>query len=274
MKAGVMRRNLLSIITLVATIGAAGAVSAQQRSADSFIVPGIDFTKTTLDAGAWCRYVVIDEALGEVDTTDVYIGIPEQENSPYGPAYWVEIESHLRGSGPDGREVMRMLVTEEITGLAEGDSLGSFVLKLYIKSGSNPPQEENPKTYRDFSLVTPTSDSSWTIIEGVSQATAAGDFECTLKERSTTNDREFKTGNITLIKKASDDYSVWFCDDVPVFRLVRCEIDRVRRTETKPHIGGMPTPGDQTSRTTAELVEYGFDAAPLLSIGYLSHSDD
>lgn len=259
---------------LTALLAAAAPVSAQERSLESFIVPGIDFARVSLEPGAWCRYVVVDEALGQVDTTDVYIGVPEREDSPYGPAYWVEIASHLRGSGPDGREVMRMLVTDDITGFADGDSLGRFVLKLYIKSGGNPPQEEDPKTYEDFSLVSPTPDSAWTTVDGVEAKTAAGGFICTRKDRTAHDDREFKTGSITLVKKARDDYSVWFCDDVPVFHLVRCEIDRVRSTETIPHIGGMPAAGDKTSRTAAELVEFGFDAEPLLSIGYLSQRDE
>jgi len=247
-------------------VTAAGVVSAGGARSDSFIVPGVDFSRVSLSVGDWCRYVVVDEALDQTDTTDVYIGVPGRESSPKGPAYWVEIETRLRGAGEDGHEIMRMLVLEDIKRFADGDSLGRYVLRLYIKNGANPPQEEDPTTYEDFSLLTPTADEAWQIAQDVPTTTAAGEFTCTKKDRVARDDREYQTGDIKLVKKARDDYSVWFCEDVPVFHLVRCEIDRIRSTETIPPIAGMPVSGDKKSRTSAELVEFGGGAKPLLPI--------
>jgi hypothetical protein len=72
---------------------------------------------------------------------------------------------------------------------------------------------------------------------------------------------------VRLIKTARDDFTVWFCDDVPMFHLARCEISRVRRTETKPIITGIPPSATKNSKTTAELVAFGFDAKPILELG-------
>jgi hypothetical protein len=135
---------------------------------------------------------------------------------------------------------------------------------LYNKSGSHPPQEEDPRRYKRFSLVVPTTDSSWVTTPDVPTVTAGGSFTCVKKERVVIDDREILTGKIKLIKKARDDFTVWFCDDIPVFRLARCRIVRVRETDTVPKIAGIPASGKKGSKTTAELVAFGFDAKPIL----------
>jgi hypothetical protein len=258
----VRNRILISLFIILAHTAAWGAGS----DSSTFLIPGVDFSRLTLEKGAWCRYYVADEALGVVDSTEVYIGVTQREMTSHGDAFWVEIESRPRGGSSADADVLKMLVLEKIHSFAEGDSLGQYVVKLYNKSGIHPPQEEDPKQYKDFSLVIPTTDSTWSTTADVPMGTTAGEFSCTMKHRIVNNDKEVQTGDVRLIKTSRDDFTVWFSDDVPMFHLARCEINRVRRTDVRPRITGIPPSATKDSKTTAELVAFGFDAKPILEL--------
>jgi hypothetical protein len=240
------------------------AISPELVCADDFLVPGVDFSKLDLKTGAWCRYLVVDEALDQIDSTEIYVAIPESEMTPQGRAYWVELRSALVGAAPDESEVLKLLILERITEFSEGDLFGDFVLKLYIKRGAGPVENKDPNEYEQFSTIVPTADSSWVTVSDVPAGTSAGNFTCMKKTRSVQTEQEIPTGKVKLIKKARDDYSVWFCADVPVFRMAKCLIERSRETDTVPRLTGIPASGVKESRTAAELVAYGFDAKPIL----------
>jgi hypothetical protein len=249
---------------IVAPVGSVPARAAE--SVERFLVPGVDFSKLTFKTGAWCRYIVVDEALEQTDTSEIYIGVPGREETPQGAAFWVEIETRHVGEGPEATEVLSLLVLEEITRFSEGDSVGRYVSGLYIKSGTRPAREEDPKNYGDLSLVIPTADSSWVTTTDELVGTASGEYSCTKKSRTVKTDKEIPTGNVKLIKKARDDYTVWFCDDIPVFHMVKCVIERERHTETVPRIPGIPATGAKNSSTVAELHSFGFDAKPIITM--------
>jgi len=234
------------------------------RAVNNFLIPGVDLSRLVFQEGAWCRYAVVDEALEQVDTTEVYVAVSGREETGRGTAWWVEIESRPYIGDREDHQVMKLLVLEEITQFAVDDSLGKFVLRLYIKSGTRPVQEEDPLRYEDFSLVNPTADDSWDLKSGVRAATLAGEFTCEQKSRTVQTDKEIPTGNVKLITRAEDSYAVWFSDDIPVFRMARCEISRTRETRTEPRIAGIPASGRKESRTTAELIQFGFDAECIL----------
>jgi hypothetical protein len=259
-----VRAQLLLVV--VSLLGHSAIAATATRNQSDFLIPGADFSKLTFDVGAWCRYYVADEALGVVDSTEVYLGITGRENTPDGPACWVEMETGPRGGGLADARVLKMLVLERIRSFSEGDSLGEFVLKLYSRNGLDPPVEEDPHTFQDFSLVVPTMDSTWVMTPDVSVETIAGQFSGTMKHRLVNNDSEVQTGSVRLIRQSRDDFTAWFSNQVPIFHLARCEINRIRRTETRPKMTGIPPSTRKDSKTTAELVAYGFDAQPLLEV--------
>ncbi|MFQ5511726.1 MAG: hypothetical protein ACE5EO_07755 [Candidatus Krumholzibacteriia bacterium] len=254
-------RRVLITAVLVSIFAAAPAAAVED-----FLVPGVDLTALAFEEGAWCRYVVTDEALGQVDSTEVYIGVPAAVETESGRAYWVEIESSPRGAGAEEREIMKLLVLEAISGFANGDSLSHYVLELYIKSGGRPAEAEDPMELTDVSLTSSAGDSSWVTSDTLAVVTAGGKFRCVKKERSLASRREIPTGNIKLIKTARDAYAVWFSTEIPVLHLVKCEIERMRETDTVPRISGIPAGGRKESRTTAEIIAYGHDARTLLPI--------
>lgn len=239
---------------------------ATAEPAENLFVPGADFSQLVLKKGAWCRYIVVDEALGQEDSTEVYVGVPAAETTPRGPAFWLELATRPLGNEEEDGQILKLLVLEGITGFSEGDSLGDYIVRFYIKKGSRAAEEANPKTYEDFSLIVPTAESSWESSEGVAITTPAGRFSCTKKTRTVQDDREIPTGRVKLIKKSRDDYAVWFDNDVPLFRLVKCVIERSRETDMVPRIAGIPVSGEKYSKTTAELMGFGFDARPVLSL--------
>jgi hypothetical protein len=257
-----MKPRTLALLFALFTVVSTGTALAD----NTFFIPGVDFSKLVLEEGAWCRYRVADEALGLIDSSEIYVGVPSRQVTPEGPAFWVEIETRPVGAGNEDSQVLKLLVLERITRFSVGDSLGDYVVKLYNKSGTHPPREEDPKGSKRFSLVIPTTDSSWAATPDVPTVTAGGRFTCIKKERVVVDDKEVPTGNVTLIKRARDDFKVWFCDDIPVFRLARCEIIRFRETETVPPITGIPASGRKISRTTAELVAFGYDARSILPL--------
>lgn len=237
-----------------------------ERTVNNFLIPGVDLSRLAFREGAWCRYVVADEALGQVDTTEVYVGVSAREETDRGTAWWVEIETRPYIGDREDHRVMKLLVLETITQFSVDDSLGRFVLRLYIKNGTRPVQEEDPLRYEDFSLVNPTTDAQWDLRSGVVATTPAGRFTCERKTRTVRKDKKIPTGNVTLITRSEDNYAVWFSDEIPVFRMARCEISRIRETRTEPRISGIPASGRKESKTTAELMAFGFDAEPILFV--------
>jgi len=236
------------------------------HTAETLLIPGAEFSQLVLEKGAWCRYVIVDEALGQKDSSEVYVGLPAVENTPRGRAFWLELASTPLGGAEEEGQVLKLLVLEGITGFSEGDSLGGYVLELYIKKGARPVEKKDPGTYEDFSLIVPTAESSWSATDGVPAETPAGRFSCVKKTRTVQANQEIPTGKTRLIRKSRDDFEVWFCNDVPVFHLVKCVIERSRETDIVPRIAGVPVGGKKYSRTSAELTGFGRDAKPILRI--------
>jgi hypothetical protein len=262
LKRGAVKRTAWNIGLLLCLLSVAGGTLA----AESLLVPGADLSQLVVKKGAWCRYIVVDEALGQEDSTEIYVGVPATESTPRGPAFWLELASRPLGGGDEERQVLKLLVLEAVTRFSEGDSLGDYVVKFYIKKGTRAVEEADPKTYEDFSLIVPTSESSWESIEEVPTTTRAGEFSCVKKTRVVEENKEIPTGRVKLIKKSRDDYTVWFDNSVPLFRLVKCVIERSRETSMVPRVAGIPISGPQYSKTTAELTAFGSDAKPVLSV--------
>jgi hypothetical protein len=182
-----------------------------------------------------------------------------------GQAFWVELASTPLPADSGSGEVIKLLVLEQITDFADGDSLGEYVLKLFIRKGAQPVEEKDPKSYKGLSLIVPSAEELWESSHGVNVVTMGGAFDCTKKTRSVESNQEIPTGNIKLIKKSRDDFDVWFCDEVPVFHLVKCVIERSRETYTVPRITGIPISGPKYSKTRAELTAFGNDAKSILT---------
>jgi hypothetical protein len=59
----------------------------------------------------------------------------------------------------------------------------------------------------------------------------------------------------------------WFCDEVPLFRVVKCIVDRSRETKTVPRIASIPVSGKRRSRTTAGFRGLGINTEPVIVAG-------
>jgi hypothetical protein len=73
-------------------------------------------------------------------------------------------------------------------------------------------------------------------------------------------------GRIQLVEERDDMWTVWLSDEVPIFQLISCRIERSKQTKTIPAIKGIPPTGRRQSSTTAELIEFGFQAGPILDL--------
>jgi hypothetical protein len=240
--------------------------SIAPASEDNFFIPGVDVSRLDFTVGAWCRYLVVDKALGIEDSTEVYFAVTSRELQSEGDAYWVEIQNKSYGAGVDDAELYKLLIRDAIRQASEKDTLVHYVARFYIKKGNEPIAAEDPARLREFSLGPPTSKSQWIIEPGVTATTPAGDFSCEKKKLAVVTENEIPTGRITLIEKRNDRWSVWFAEEVPVFHIARCLIERSRETKTVPEVPGIPTSGRRESETVVELLGFGYEAEPLVQI--------
>jgi hypothetical protein len=242
------------------------ALPAAAEDEAEFIFPGIEFSRLDARVGAWCRYRVVDTALDIDDTTIVYIAVSGRRSGPGIGAFWLEIEnSPLRALESD-RLIYKLLISDAVKTAAAQDSLVHFILGLYIKKGTEPTRSEDPSSLRNFPLGPPTTDSLWTVTPEVKIAIPAGEFSCLKKERSIHDEKIIPAGRIRLHEKRDDAWTVWLCDEVPIFHLAGGLIERSKETETIPPIKEIPAAGRKQSRTEAELIGFGFQAEPILDL--------
>jgi hypothetical protein len=255
-----------AILWLVVSVCTPWAAGGAAEGPEGFLLPGVDVSDIDLRVGAWCRYVVVDEALGEVDSSSFYIAVLERRNTPSGEAFWLEIETGPLGAGAVDREVTRALVSGGIRDFAHGDSLYHYVYEMYIKKGAEPVRPADPDDLKRLTLAHPTSETQWIRQPGVTANTAMGDIVCNLRELTVEDSREIPTGNVRLIRHKRDHFRVWTSERIPVLGLVKCVIERSRESRTVPPVPGIPDTGARETRTTAVVVDYGDDARPLISV--------
>jgi hypothetical protein len=233
---------------------------------ESYLIPGIDIRSADLTPGGWCRYLVVDSADGLVDTSSVYVAVLGTEMVAGEEAFWLELENRPPGGDPERRDVTRVLISSSIKQLALGDSLYPYIRRLYIKKGTGPAEPADPRDLQRLTLTRPTSDQDWTRQPDVSLETPLGRLRCERSELDLEESREIPAGRVTVIQRKRDRFVVWSSEVVPVFGLVRCEIDRMRESRTVPEIAGIPQQGPRRSRVTTMILEHGSDATPIIPV--------
>jgi hypothetical protein len=242
------------------------AVAAESAETESLLLPGIDMRSVEFKVGAWCRYQVIDEALGEADTSTVYLAVVGREKTATGVAYWLEVENSVRGAPRSERDVARALVDERIRTLSEGDSLYHYISRFYTVRGDGPVEPGDPKVLRRLTMVSPASQQDWKTQPDQRVETPAGKFVCEHRNFENSESRDIPSGSVVVKQKKSDRVDVWISPAVPLFHLVKSEIARSRESRTVPAVRGIPQSGPRTSRTTSILVAHGTGAKPLVPI--------
>ncbi|MGD8413321.1 MAG: hypothetical protein PVF33_03775 [Candidatus Latescibacterota bacterium] len=258
--------TLCALATLALMTAAVMTVAVPAECGDGFLIPGVALSDAVFEVGAWCRYLVVDEVMGVSDTTIVYLAVTGTVESKGSPAWWLELESTPKGSPPEQKELAKALVSSAVKNVAPGDSLVQFVTELYLKKGSGPVEQADPSGLKQLTLSNPTPDSEWTVKHGVNIDTPNGSFVGDYKHLTVTDDREIDMGRVTLIKNDTDVFDVWLSDEVPIFRVVKCDIERVRDSRTVPEVPGIPGKEREQSRTTVELVSFGKDATSKIQI--------
>jgi hypothetical protein len=239
---------------------------APAEGGKGFLIPGVALSDAVFEVGAWCRYLVVDEIMGAKDSTTVYIAITGRVDKGGMAAWWLELDSGPVNAPPARRDIACALISSDIKSSAPGDSLYQFVSELYIKKGTGPVESADPASLEHLTLSNPTSDSDWQLNPGESVETARGRFSCDHKHLVVKDDREIDMGRVTLVKDDTDVFDVWLCDDVPVFRVARCVIERVRDSRTVPQVPGIPNKEREETRTTIELLDFGANASAKIKI--------
>ena len=261
-------RKLRTSFALVAAFAAGLACVATSRAAEteSLLLPGIDMRSIEFKVGAWCRYRVIDDAMGQTDTSTVYLAVVGQEKTAKGTAYWLEVENIAPGAKKSEHDVARALVDEGIQGMAAGDSLHAYISRFYTRKGNGPVEKGDPRQLRRLSMASPASSSDWKTEPNQNVQTPAGTFVCERRSFVATEARDIPSGRVILKQKRSDRVQVLTSPSVPIFHLVRSEIERTRESKTVPPVRGIPEAGPKTSRTTSLLVAHGTGAKPMIRV--------
>lgn len=242
------------------------ATPAGSEPLESYLIPGIDIRSADLTPGGWCRYLVVDSAEGVVDTSSVYVAVLGTETVEGEEAFWLELENRPPGDDPGRRDVTRVLISSSIKQLSLGDSLYPYIRRLYIKKGTEPAEPADPRDLQRLTLTRPTSDQDWIRQPDVPLQTPLGRLVCERSELTLEESREIPSGRVTVVQKKRDHFVVWSSEVVPVFGLVRCEIERMRESRTVPEIPGIPQAGPRRSRVTTMIVEHGSDATPIITV--------
>lgn len=253
-----LRTSCALVLAVWGLLACAGPGRAAE--AESLLLPGVDIRSIDFVVGAWCRYLVVDEAMGEVDSSTVRLAIVGRESTPNGPACWLEIESGPSGGAEEDRDCSRVLVEERVRSMTPGDSLYHFVRQFYIRKGRGPVEAGDPQDLKRLTVVSPASEKEWRVSPGQSVKTAAGDIVCELRRFEKDESRDVPAGRIVIRQRRADRVSVWISPAVPVFHLAKCEIERVRESHAVPPVRGVPESGAKQSRTTSEIVAYGSGA--------------
>lgn len=228
------------------------------------LLPGIDIRSIDFKVGAWCRYVVVDEAMDVVDSSAVYIAVVGREKTSRGTAYWLEIESGPVASDPADRDVARALIDETVKTMADGDSLYRFISRYYIRRGREPVEPGDVHDLKRLTIVSPTSDRDWVVTPRTTVSTPAGQLTCESRRFEKTESNETPSGRVKIVQRRTDRVEVWTSATVPVFHLARCVVERERESKTIPPVRGIPESGPRRSRTTSEVVAFGAGAKSLV----------
>jgi hypothetical protein len=259
-------RTSVGRAVVVAAAVMTAAVPGPAAGGDGFLIPGVALSDAVFEVGAWCRYLVVDEVMGAKDSTTVYFAVTGTVEQDGTPSWWLELDSGPAGAPPSQREVACALISSQVKNLAPGDSLFQYVSELYIKKGTGPVERADPAGLEQLTLSNPTSDSDWVVDPGQAVDTPQGRFTCDHKHLVVTDDREINMGRVKLVKNDTDVFDIWLSDDIPIFRVVKCVIERVRDSKTVPQVPGIPNKEREESRTSVELIAFGENAISKIKI--------
>ncbi len=244
--------------SILSLAGTASAETGRER----FLIPGTAFSHLTVEAGSWCRYLVVDEALGQKDSSILYIAVPHDAPKAAKGYFWLEISGVSSAVGNE-RLSAGLLVSKKIRSPAASDSLKKYILDVLIKRGDDSVEQGDEEALAELEELLSTERAHWE--DGSSEVitTNSGKYEASLEFRRISYTKKFPAGKSFFIKKVNDKHSAWFSDKVPLFHMVKYKVMRERNTILDPPIKGVPVAGDRFSSTTLELIAFGSGALTL-----------
>lgn len=259
------RRLLLCIIGVYALLHA--PASARGGSLEDFVIPTVAFSRLVVEQGNWCEYRVVEEAMGQRDSSMLYVAIPRTGRPPEPGFFWLEIMGCPLGSDERDTLTVRLLLSREITRFTDRDSLGAYIAAIYIKEGDEPVREGDYDALSQLETGAPGDTARWWPDGDERIATRAGEFACTLFSRMRSFEKRVPASGSTLITTVSGHHRTWFSDEVPLFGMVRYTAERLRDTRLDPPLAGVPVAGARASNTRVELVNFGSGAETVLPPG-------
>jgi len=249
-------------LTLALVAGFISSFPASSVAGWNFIIPGEAFSHLSIKPGAWVRYRIIDEAMHQKDTSFVYIAVPKQI-WPGKSLFWLEMVGSSREAGGDD-VLVKLLLSDAIKTLSPGDSIPSFIKRMYIREGESEVRKGEDEDFARLEENMRFDGSPWKSIGTEEIQCPAGTFACSKKERVEKKEKRISVGKSTLIKTTDDRGLIWYSGRVPIFEMVQYFLVRKAGTAMDPPIMGVPVSGLKVSSTQVELLEFGFGANSLL----------
>jgi hypothetical protein len=234
---------------------------------EGFVIPTIAFSRLQIEPGSWCEYLVVEESMGQQDSSRLYLATPRSDLTVDPGYFWFELKGQPLGGDEGDAVIVKLLLSEKIRRFSERDSLGKYVAVIYIKEGKEPVREGDFEVLSHMEKEAAGDTSRWAAGGIERLATAAGDFSCDTFERVLSYEKILPAKNSKLISTVSDHHRSWFAGEVPLFHMARYTAERFRNTRMDPPIAGVPVAGARASNTRVELVGFGTGAKTLLPIG-------
>lgn len=234
---------------------------------EGFVIPTIAFSRLVIEPGSWCQYLVVEESMGQQDSSLLYMAIPQIDRTMDPGYFWLELRGRPLGGDDGDAVIVSLRLSNKIRQFSERDSLGNYVGAIYIKEGDEPVREGDYEALSRMDKEAAGDSSSWVAGGTESLDTDAGGFLCEVFERVLSYEKIIPTNSSKLIKMVSDHHRSWFAAEVPLFHMVRYTAERLRDTRMDPPIAGVPVAGARASNTRVELVGFGSGARTLLPLG-------
>lgn len=262
-----MKNNTLAVVCGGICLLIMACMPAACLALEGFVIPTIAFSHLQIEPGNWCEYLVIEESMGQQDSSMLSLSIPGAGEAADPGYFWFELKGQPLGGAVRDAVIVKLLLSEKIRQFSERDSLGKYVAAIYIKEGDEPVRAGDFEALSRLEQESAGGESPWLAAGKEQLAAGAGDFSCEIFERVVSYEKTVPVRNSKLITTVFDRHRSWFAGEVPLFQMVRYTAERSRNTRMDPPIAGVPVAGARASNTYVELVGFGTGAKTLLPPG-------
>jgi len=220
-----------------------------------FILPGLFLDSLSVRESCSVRYLVVNEAFGEKDSTELMIDYdPHSGDLPE-----IRILSMPLAGGQEDTFLVRISFKRLPENIHSPDEFRDCIEEILFKSGDQPlrhPTEEELKKVGFNELFSkPGFNEGPVSMKGELVKTSLGDFKCKVREFKRVTKKKVRLGGIDALKMDEIHVTLWKSVEIPIFNLVKSRIER-RRIIKPAGPGDFEISKPRVTVTTAYIIGY------------------